>query len=108
MNVTVSRVPPGVSDFTELVRELDAMYAALYGDIYLNYQPHNTLDELSVAAVAYADGMPAACGGMKRPSPGRGLAAVGLALVLACAAAWQAWFAWPATSTWLALQSLCT
>lgn len=45
---------------------------------------------------------------MKRPSPGRGLAAVGLALVLACAAAWQAWFAWPATSTWLALLSLCT
>lgn len=45
---------------------------------------------------------------MKPPSPRRGLVAVGLALVLACAAAWQAWFAWPPTATWLALLSLCT
>ena len=45
---------------------------------------------------------------MKRPSSGGGLVGLGIALILACAAAWQAWFTWPATSTWLALLSLCT
>lgn len=62
----VLRVAPDHPDFTALVRLLDDEFYAMYGELYLSYQPHNTLAELETAAVAYADGIPAACGGIKR------------------------------------------
>ena len=65
MMVTVLRVAPDDSDFSALVRQLDEEFFSIYGDAYLAYQPHNATEDLTLAAVAFADGLPAACGGIK-------------------------------------------
>jgi len=65
MTITVSRVPPNHADFAALVRLLDEEFFSIYGDLYLNYRPHNAAEDLALAAVAYGDRVPAACGGIK-------------------------------------------
>ena len=65
MKAAVSRIKPDHPDFAELVRLLDNEFYAMYGDVYLSYQSHNTLTELEAAMIVYADGAPAACGGIK-------------------------------------------
>ena len=65
MKAAVSRIKPHHPDFAELVRLLDDEFYAMYGDVYLSYQSHNTLTELEAAMIVYADGAPAACGGIK-------------------------------------------
>ncbi len=64
MNISVSRVPSDHADFLALVRLLDDAYFETYGDVYLNYQPLNALCHIRFAVVAYACGIPAACGGL--------------------------------------------
>ena len=66
MTVAALRVSPADEDFAALVRRLDDEFFAIYGDAYLSYQPHNAPADLILAVVAYADGVPAASGGLKR------------------------------------------
>lgn len=65
MTVTVTYVPTDHADFTALVRQLDGAFFAQYGEVYLSYKPNNAADALTLAAVVYASGVPAACGGIK-------------------------------------------
>ncbi len=69
MTAAILRVTPDHGDFTALVSLLDDEFFSIFGDVYLDYKPHNATDVLTLAAVAYADGVPAACGGIKPLSP---------------------------------------
>ena len=69
MTLAVTRVLPNHKDFTTLVCLLDVEFFSIYGDVYLNYRSHNATEELTLAAVAYADEFPVACGGIKPLSP---------------------------------------
>jgi putative acetyltransferase len=69
MTVTARRTNAAHPDFTELVRELDNELYSKYGSDYLSYQPHNALADIFHAVVVYSNGLPAACGGLKRLDP---------------------------------------
>lgn len=45
----------------ELVQGLDAFFAERYGETALEYQKYHDLNKMACAAVAYVDGVPAAC-----------------------------------------------
>jgi len=54
-------------DFMALTKRLDDEFIQIYGeDVMQNYNPHNVLDGIFHAVVVYCDGIPAACGGIKR------------------------------------------
>lgn len=65
MTVAVLHVEPDHPDLALLVRLLDDEFYAMCGDMYRNYQPHNSLSELEAAMIVYADKVPVACGGIK-------------------------------------------
>ncbi|HPG38550.1 MAG TPA: GNAT family N-acetyltransferase [bacterium] len=52
-------------DFLLLMQKLDAEMHARYGELQLQYNPHNILAELDTALLGYVEGKPAACGCFK-------------------------------------------
>ena len=53
-------------DFIFLTDLLDKYYFEKYGDIYLKYQPLNTLTDIHDAVIIYDQNAPVACGGLKQ------------------------------------------
>jgi putative acetyltransferase len=57
-------------DFKALVQALDAELATRDGSEHSFYNQFNKIDTIKYAVVAYADGIPVACGAIKEQAPG--------------------------------------
>ena len=66
MIITARCVNTAHPDFIGLIRELDNEMYQKYGEVYLSYMPHNTPADLLLAVVVCCNGLPVACGGLKR------------------------------------------
>ena len=65
-NVTIKRTDVKDTDFLGLVKLLDADLAIRDGDEHAFYNQFNALDVLLRAVVAYSEGKPIGCGGIKK------------------------------------------
>ena len=65
-NIVLKRTNNSDPDFKSLVVILDKFLLELNGDASDDYTPHNKLDYLDTAIVAYADDIPAGCGCFKK------------------------------------------
>ena len=65
-NVTIKRTDVKNTDFLGLIKLLDADLAIRDGDEHAFYNQFNALDVLLHAVVAYSDGKPIGCGGIKK------------------------------------------
>lgn len=62
----ISRTTPKNKDFLKLVRLLDVDLALRDGEDHSFYDQFNRVDQMNYAVLAYENGIPLACGAMKR------------------------------------------
>ncbi|MDQ2753022.1 MAG: GNAT family N-acetyltransferase [Bacteroidota bacterium] len=63
--IILQRTDSSNPDFINLVKQLDALLAAIDGEDHLFYNALNTLGSIKHAVIVYADNNPVACGAMK-------------------------------------------
>ncbi|MCG6188756.1 MULTISPECIES: GNAT family N-acetyltransferase [Maribellus] len=64
--ITAQRTNSGDKDFIDLVSSLDALLSVLDGREHDFYNQFNKIDKIKYVVVAYDDGIPVACGAVKK------------------------------------------
>ena len=64
--ILIKRTNSNDSDFHVLVEELDKTFTAIYGDVQLEYDQYNIIENIDTVVIAYTNNEPVGCGCFKK------------------------------------------